>query len=434
MTSISFSGASLLNQTSFMDRASAGSQSRPSVRVGIRSDFSAIDAKVAGFESLVRDLAGPAAWTAVRAESSSESVARVATTGLASPGEYSIEVTALARRQITTSTTAYSNTTDTVADGGSISFTVDGETTASISVSTSTSLADLRDQINAQNSGVVASIANDAITNKLVISSRESGQGHGFTINDTLTNSEGTALAFAVGQGSLVGNTQNARTAAFTVDGQAQDSDSNNVTIAEGVTMTLVGPGKTTLALSADTVEIRKSLESFVSEFNALEKNLSDLASAGTAVQPGTRIAAGGVLRAITTGVRRALSDRRQGSPGSLGDLGVRTRGSGGLKLDGDKLAAALATSAPEVETLLRGNAAGRGGIFSGLRDHLARQGGSSGFVTSSDSRLGRLPNISVDVLDASRQDKTHTINGIGRSIAALEESYRLLASLRRAS
>jgi hypothetical protein len=68
MTSISLLGASLLNRTSFMDRASAGSRSRPSVRVGVRSDLSAIDSRVAGFESLVRDLADPAAWAAARAK------------------------------------------------------------------------------------------------------------------------------------------------------------------------------------------------------------------------------------------------------------------------------------------------------------------------------------------------------------------------------
>lgn len=434
MTSISLLGASLLNQTSFMDRASAGSRSRPSVRVGVRSDLSAIDSRVAAFESLVRDLADPAAWAAARAKSSLASVATVATTGLASPGEYSIEVSALARRQITTSTTAYSNTTETVADGGSISFTVDGETTVSIDVSTSTSLADLRDRINAQNSGVVASIANDAIANKLVISSRETGLGHGFTINDALTNSVGTVLAFEAGQGSLSGNTQNARNAAFTVDGRVENSDSNKVTAAEGVTMTLVGLGRTTLALSADTAEIRKSLESFVSEFNALEKTLSELASAETAVESGIRVAAGSALRTMTTGVRRALSDRREQSPGSLGDLGIGTRGSGGLKLDVDKLDADLATSASDVETLLRGRA-GRGGIFSVLQDHLARHVGSSGLVTSSDrARSGRLPNISVAPLDTARQDKIHAINGIDRSIAALEKSYLLLAGLPKAS
>ena len=434
MTSINFAGSSVLNSTSFVGHAATGSRSEPSVRMGVRSDFSGLEAQVGGFERLVRDLADPDAWSASSARSSSTSVARVATSGVASPGEYSIEVTTLARRQITTSTVGYSNTTDTVADGGSISFTVDGQTTASISVSSATSLAEIRDQINDQNSGVVASITNDAVDNKLVLSSRETGLGHGFTINKSLTNSAGVALAFETGQSTISGNTQLARNATFVVDGRAANSDSNTVTIAGGVSSTLIGTGKTTLTVSADTAAIKKSLENFVSEFNVLDNALSELAAERTVVEPRTRVAAGTVLRTVRTGVRQALSARSEDSPGSLGDLGVRSGASGGLKLDAHKLDAALAASPSDVESLLRGKD-GESGILTGLRDHLAQQTGSSGFLAVSPTAgRGRPAYASVAALDAIRQSKVNTISGIDRSIAELEKSYSLLVSLPKAS
>src|SRR5262249_54345464 len=144
-------------------------------------------------------------------------------------GQYAVSISQLAKNQVTKSTNGYAATTDTAADGGSISFTINGSTTAAINITSATSLADLRQQINDQNSGVVASIVNDGTNYKLVISSRDSGTTNGFTINNSLTNSGGTAVAFAAGQNATTGNAQNAQNASLTVNGISISSASNTV-------------------------------------------------------------------------------------------------------------------------------------------------------------------------------------------------------------
>src|SRR6266853_2119488 len=90
-------------------------------------------------------------------------------------GEYSLHVTKLAKSQVTASTTGYPATDTIVADGGSLSFTIGSVTTTAINITAGTSLLDLRNAINAQNSGVVASIVNTGLAKKLVISSRTTG-------------------------------------------------------------------------------------------------------------------------------------------------------------------------------------------------------------------------------------------------------------------
>ena len=105
-----------------------------------------------------------------------------------------------------------------MADGGTISFTIGGQTTTAITISAQTSLSDLADKINSQNSGVFAAVVNDGTNNKLAIMSRQTGQANGFTINNSLTNGVGTALKFAVGQSPTSGNSQDAVDASFTVN------------------------------------------------------------------------------------------------------------------------------------------------------------------------------------------------------------------------
>src|SRR2546425_10244172 len=106
-------------------------------------------------------------------------------------GQYQISIAPLAKGQVTSSTNGYSSASNTAADGGSISFTINGTTTNPLNITSATTLADLKQQINNQNSGVVASVVNDGTNYKLVISSRDTGTTNGFTINNTLTNSAG---------------------------------------------------------------------------------------------------------------------------------------------------------------------------------------------------------------------------------------------------
>ncbi len=172
--------------------------------------------------------------------------------------------------QTTASTNGFTNLTDSAADGGSISFTVNGQTTAAINVTSTMSLTDLAGTINNQSSGVVASVVNDGTNYKLVISSRQTGAANGFTINNNLTNSAAAAVAFAAGQNATAGNSQNAQDAQFTVNGFSITSSSNTITSAvPGVTLNLLKQGQATVGVTTDYSSLKSSLQTFISQYNS---------------------------------------------------------------------------------------------------------------------------------------------------------------------
>src|SRR5215471_2568583 len=200
--------------------------------------FVSLSGLIGNIESTVGSLADSTAFSNVAATSSDPtSVATTVGTG-GIVGNYSINVTQLAQSQTTASTNGYTNLTDTAADGGSISFTINGQTTTAINVTSAMSLTDVASAINSQNSGVVASVVNDGTNYKLLISSRQTGAANGFTINNNLTNSTGAAVAFAAGQNATTGNSQNGQDSQFTVNGFPITSNSNTITSAvPGVTL-----------------------------------------------------------------------------------------------------------------------------------------------------------------------------------------------------
>src|SRR2546422_184009 len=161
--------------------------------------FISLGGIVNGLQSPVTSLTSATAFTDVTATSSDTSVATVSLGTGGISGQYDVTIDQVAKSQVTKSTNGYSATSDTAADSGSISFTINGVTTTAINITSATTLDSLKQKINDQNSGVIASIVNDGTNYKLVISSRNTGTANGFTINNSLTNSGGAAVAFAAG-------------------------------------------------------------------------------------------------------------------------------------------------------------------------------------------------------------------------------------------
>jgi flagellar hook-associated protein 2 len=228
--------------------------------------------EVSDVQEPIGDLALATAFTDLEATTTDASTATVTLGDGAIAGEYALNITQLAKAQVTASTNGYADTTDIAADGGSISFTIGVTTTPAINISSATSLTDLKNLINDQNSGVVASVVNDGTENKLVIQSRSTGASNGFTINNSLTNGVGPVVAFAVGQSPSVGNSQDAQDSAFTVNGLSITSASNTVTDAiPGATVTLVKTGTASINISNDYDALIEDVKKFITEYNGLK-------------------------------------------------------------------------------------------------------------------------------------------------------------------
>src|SRR3989304_1561309 len=116
------------------------------------SALSTLGSQLARIETPVDSLISEMLFTNVSATSSDTDVATASLGAGGIAGKYDLTITQLAKSQVTSSTNGYTNTTDPAADGGSMSFTIGGTTTDAITITSATTLAELKDQINNQNS------------------------------------------------------------------------------------------------------------------------------------------------------------------------------------------------------------------------------------------------------------------------------------------
>ena len=376
---IEFTGTNFLNSQRFIEinPDKSFSTSRPVVHLRKDPTLQIAADSLRTIESVVRRLGSDESFSATRSTSSDPDVLVPSVTGGANVGTHTVEVTQLAQKQITASQNGYVNSTDTVADGGSISFTVNGANTSAITITSTTTLADLKSQINDQNSGIVASIANNGIEDRLVITSRESGKGQGFTINNSLTNSVGPVLAFESGQSSLTGNTQNALNAHFIVDNVEFSRTSNAVHDAiDGMTFTLKKKGKSSVTASTDHTAIRTATDTLVAEHNRLHNVAQSLGSSRSHVQD--RLRMGTAVTSAIGKVRAAFSANGVGRLNTVAEVGLTVKNSGKLDLDSKKLEAALSDSPAEVKTLFSH-------VFGRLGQQFAGPQVATGTIATSD-------------------------------------------------
>lgn len=331
------------------------------------STYGKLQSGMAALRDAAAALTRAGTWGATTG-SSSDAAAVSATTGSNTlPGSYSIEVQRLASVQ--SNATGVFASADALVGQGTLhielgtwsadqsSFTPKAGTSAvDISVGPpAESLAQLRDKINASNSGVVASVLTDASGARLVLRSAATGEANGFRVG--VTDSDGnnvdgiglSALAFDPSASILtMAQALAAANAAASLNGLPISSAGNTLSdVLDGMTLNL---GKVTTApvlveAKSDTTSIRKALDTFVSAYNDLNKLLAEQ----------TKYDANSKTAAPLQGDSAAVSMRAQmrsllgGSSGAssmfgrLAQVGFDVQTDGSIKLDETKLANGLA-------------------------------------------------------------------------------------------
>jgi flagellar hook-associated protein 2 len=370
---------------SVMQAESAPLQALQTQQAALQNKDSALvslNAIIGKLQAPVTSLTSSTAFSNVAATSTDTTVGTVSLGDGGIAGQYDLVISNLARGQMTSSTNGYAAPTDTVATGGTISFTIDGSTTADITISAATTLTELKEQINNQNSGVAASIVNDGTNYKLVISSRETGEDNGFTINNSLTYGGGTVVAFAVGQNATTGNTQNALDAAFTVNGMSITSSSNTVTSAvPGVTVSLLKAGNMSVKVAQDFAAIKESLKTLVSEYNKLRTF--------SAQQTRGPLGNDSVLRQALSDIKTVLltSNANGGRYHYMAEIGLEVTQTGDLKLDETKLNTAIDSYSTDLQKLFQGTDS-VAGVLDNMKDTLANLDGTAGLIKSTRSAI----------------------------------------------
>jgi flagellar hook-associated protein 2 len=394
--------------------------------------FLSLSGGISTMETQASALIASSLFTSATATSSNTSVGSVTAGSDATSGEYSLHVDKLARGQVTASTTGYAAATDVVADGGSISFTIGGVTTDSINISSSTTLAGLRDAINAQKSDVIASIVNTGTNKKLVISSRSTGEDGAFTINDTLTNSGGPAIAFAVGQSPTSGNSQNAQDAEFTVNGVDFKTSSNTSTdVIPGIALKLTGIGDATVSVSPDYGNVETSLQSFVTTYNQLRQFSAIQNTANSTTGTRGPLSNDPVLRQAVDDLRNTIvsANNNGGKYKYLAEIGVSVDQTGMLQIDETALQEAINTNPEDVQKLLQGADSVKG-VFGTMKDRLQNLDGTTGMIKSSRDTITASLRGVADRITATQLRLDVRKQELQKQFAAADQAISKLNSL----
>ena len=327
--------------------------------------FGKVQSLFADLQSASKDLASAALWAQTTASSNSSAVGVVTGSG-AVAGNYAVAVQQLANAQTATSA-GFASSSSTLSSG---TLTIDlgtwtgtpvsgftaktGSAPVVITVAAgATSLAAVRDQINAAGAGVTASIITDASGARLSLRSTATGAENGFRVTATETIDDGnpatglSALGYNALAASPMALNLAAQDARATINGIAITSASNTLAgVVDGVTLTLLATTTTdaNVAVTADTEGARKAIDKFVSAFNGLASFLhgqtkydADSNTAGPLQGNRTAIGLQYQLRGVLNQASTASSVYT-----TLSDVGIVMKSDGTLETRATKLDAAL--------------------------------------------------------------------------------------------
>jgi flagellar hook-associated protein 2 len=245
-------------------------------------------------------------------------------------------------------TTAYDKDTDTYT-----SFEQNAEQPSYTVEIKDGSLQGIRDAINGADMGITASIIFDGTYQRLALSADDTGAANSLEItvedNDgNNTDASGLSLLAFNSAATNMTQTQAAQdTQGLSIDGIAVSSASNTLTdVINGLTVNLLEPGSSTLAVEYDKDSVSSAVSSFVDKYNGLISTINDLSSYDVDTGEAGLLNGDGVLRSVDAQVRRVFSQIVNGLNGpyrQLADIGItRNASDGSLVLDNTKLEAAI--------------------------------------------------------------------------------------------
>ncbi|MEO8081067.1 MAG: flagellar filament capping protein FliD, partial [Caldimonas sp.] len=291
------------------------------------SAYGQLKSAVSNLQDAAKPLFSADSFALTNASSTDPSSVSAGTTTKATPGIYSVSVSALSAPQSIVSASGQYADGSAVVGTGSLTIRLGswdaGQTTftpqagsADITVpvgASANTLADIRDQINAANAGVSASLVTDATGTRLAIQSSATGAGNGFRVtvaDDDGGNADGAGLsrlAFDPASGAAqMTRAQAAADAQATINGIAVTSASNSLDGAiDGITFSLskVTTQPVTVNVSRNTEAIKGFVAGFVAAYNSLNSFLSSATHYDAATKQAALLQGDGT----TTGIQNQL-------------------------------------------------------------------------------------------------------------------------------
>jgi flagellar hook-associated protein 2 len=297
---------------------------------------------------------------AYKATSSNAAIV-ASSSGLATPGKFSIQVDKLAKEQRT-----YSNTIASVGtamnQAGTLKLGVGSGTTQDIAIVGTDTIDDVIGKINSAGLRMTASSFYDGTSYRIQLRGMDTGAANNLSITET-----GTTFGFGVAANTV----QAAQDAEIKLDGFTIKSATNQVTGAiRGVTLALTAEttSAVAVAIESDPSALKTKLTALVDSYNAVIAKVKELAGSGTVKAKDPNLAGDSTLRSITSRLTSALQSIGSGTSAykTLGSIGLAVDRSGKLSLDSTKFDKAITADAAGVSKLLAGtDATAAGGVMS---------------------------------------------------------------------
>jgi flagellar hook-associated protein 2 len=326
-----------------------GRQTDYNKKISVYGDLSS---KLAALKTAAEGMKTATSFYARAAASSDATVFGATAASSAAAGNYSITVTALAQAHRVASSPVAAETSTVSVASGNFSFHVGAAgATTTVAVDATTTLANLRDAINAQNGDAEATIINDGTGYRLVLTSRTSGVDNPVTVTENVTS-------LGLPTGPVAGGTQlqAAQDAAFSIDTLSMTRSANTFADAiGGVTITLTKAGSGTLSVTNDTEAIRKKIEEFVSAYNDIVSLVSTNAIYNTTTKKGGPLTGESTARDVVSRLQAIIGSRVAGLPEELrvlSQIGLKTGTDGKLTIDSTVLTDKIATNLAGVSDL----------------------------------------------------------------------------------
>jgi flagellar hook-associated protein 2 len=294
------------------------------------------------FQTALDTLKDPATFQVRTAHSSDADLFTVSAESTATPGSHSIEIDQLATAQ-KLSSSAYAKTA--AVGTGTLTLSIDGQSTDIAIGSANNTLAGIRDAINSasDNPGVTATIIHADDGSHLQIVSNDTGIANAATVT---TAGGDTGLENFV---SGLTATTAAKDASIKVDGFSYSGASNTISgVIDGVTLKLKSADaqkSATFAVKTDQGAAKSAVEKFVTSYNNFEKVVKSLSSYDPDSKQAGPLLGDPTLLNITSRVHQALNRTVNDTGGAIQGLaavGISFKVDGTLDLDGDKLDQAL--------------------------------------------------------------------------------------------
>ncbi|HTU46133.1 MAG TPA: flagellar filament capping protein FliD [Bryobacteraceae bacterium] len=371
------------------DQASSD-QSRQTALESLDQALTTLQSAVAGLQTAVGS-------QALSATVSNTSVASVSLASNATTGVYQLEVDSLGSATQTVSTGVPQTVTDpssqNISSASSFTLTVNG--TPTIITPATDTLDGLVSALNADSSlGVTASIVN--------VGSSGSPDYRLAVQSSTLGN---VSIGLSDGTNNLLNTISTGSEATYKVDGLSNtiSSDSDSITLAQGVTVNLLGTtganNPITISVGESTTSAQTALQTFATAYNAVVSQL--------AAQHGQNAGAlsGDSVLQVAQQALASIADYSNfsGSVTNLSDLGLDLDTSGNLTFN-----------ATEFEQ----NA---GSNFSGLSQFLGDA--TSGFLGVATSALNNLEDPTVGAVKAEEASITQDLTTLNTNISNEESS-----------